>query len=82
MLDVETGKKPQSRSVKALIQAIDAFCAKHGMSDARFGELAMKDNRFVYRLRNNRRGVRIDTADRIRDFMRKHKRSSEVSASD
>lgn len=57
----------------ALLQEIEAFCAKHGLSDWQFGELALKDRHLVRQMRGvgNSRPRRLwpDTETRVRDFM-------------
>lgn len=34
-----------------ILAQIDAFCARHGMAESRFGRAALSDPSFVYRLR-------------------------------
>lgn len=57
----------------ALLQEIEAFCAKHGLSDWQFGELALRDKHLVRQMRGatGRRSRRLwpDTEARVRDFM-------------
>ena len=45
-----------------LLDAIDAYRARHGMSRTRFGRKTMKDPTFVFRLENGR-DPRLDTVD-------------------
>jgi hypothetical protein len=51
-----------------LLADIDAFCAKHGMSASRFGELAVNDKAFVHQLRNGRR-VWPETSAKVAGFI-------------
>jgi hypothetical protein len=51
-----------------LLSAIDRFCSEHGLSDTRFGELALNDKPFVSQLRSGR-DVRMSTVDKVRAFM-------------
>jgi hypothetical protein len=53
-----------------LLQAIEAFLLRTGLSATRFGALAAGDTKFVSSLRKGRR-VREKTDDAIRGFMRK-----------
>lgn len=52
-----------------LLDEIAEFCAKHGLSETRFGELALNDKPFVSQLRAGR-DMRSSTIDKIRTFMR------------
>lgn len=51
-----------------LLSEINSHQAKHGLSDKRFGEEAMRDPTFVYRLRKGA-GVTVRTIDRVRSYM-------------
>lgn len=51
-----------------LVDAIDAFVAKHEMSPITFGRKAMKDPHFVAQVRNGRR-LWPETEARVRQFM-------------
>jgi hypothetical protein len=55
-----------------LITEIEAFLASDGMgiSATRFGELALGDRHLVRQLREGRE-LRLKTAGKVRDFMRK-----------
>lgn len=56
-----------------LLTDIEAFCATHGMSDAKFGRLALKDWRFVQEIRGDGREkprrVWPETEAQARKFM-------------
>jgi aspartate carbamoyltransferase catalytic subunit len=51
-----------------LLAEIEAFCARHGLSETRFGELALHDKPFVSQLRGGR-DLRSSTVHRLREFM-------------
>ncbi len=51
-----------------LLSQIEAFCARNGMSETRFGELALRDKPFVSQLRTGR-DLRASTAERLQRFM-------------
>ena len=52
----------------ALLHEIEAFCARHGISDTAFGRLASRDGHLVRNLRAGR-SISLSRADRIRAFM-------------
>lgn len=54
-----------------LLEDVEAYLARHGMSATAFGVAVTSDRHLVHRLR---RGVpvSIDTADRIRQYMHAH----------
>lgn len=51
-----------------LIENIDGFIAKHGLSEWQFGELALNDRHFIRQLRDGR-DLRMSTLRRVQDFM-------------
>ncbi|GFM29244.1 hypothetical protein [Novosphingobium sp. PY1] len=51
-----------------LLNDIKGFCAHHGMSPTRFGELALNDKPFVSQLEAGRR-TWPETEAKIREFM-------------
>lgn len=58
----------------SFIKEIDDFCARHGMSEREFGRRAINDTSLVLSLKGRRadgkrRRPRLDTYQRIRDFM-------------
>ena len=55
-----------------LIKEIEAFCAKHSLSGRRFGELAVKDGAFWFKL-NKGRDLRMSTVSRVREFMKEYR---------
>ena len=57
---------------------IEAFCAKHEMSGARFGELAVGDGAFWFKFSRGRQPT-LDTYDKVRDFMASYKPESEAA---
>jgi hypothetical protein len=52
-----------------LIQQIEAFCAKHRLSERQFGELSLNDKNIIRQLREGR-DLRLSTVDRLNAFMR------------
>lgn len=56
-----------------LLAEIEAFCGVHGMSEAKFGRLALKDWKFVQQIRGDGRKkprrVWPETMDEVRKFM-------------
>ena len=54
-----------------LLSDVLAFCDAHGLSETRFGELALNDKPFVSQLRRGR-DIRSSTEKRVRDYMRSH----------
>lgn len=59
--------------VDPLLTEIEAFCEAHGLSEAKFGVLALKDWKFVRELRGENRAkprrIWPTTADEVRKFM-------------
>ena len=51
-----------------LLAEIESFLERSGLEHTTFGTLAMNDTAFVTQMRRGR-NVRIDTAERARDFM-------------
>lgn len=62
-----------------LIAEIDAFLAEHGMSDSRFGQLALNDRHFVRQLRNDR-DVRMKTVEKVKRFMATYQPEQDAAA--
>jgi hypothetical protein len=56
---------------EALLSDIDAFLARHGMPDSRFGRDAVNDSHLLRRMRAGG-DVTLGTADRLRAFMASH----------
>jgi len=54
-----------------LLEEIEAFLDHHQMAPTQFGALAVRDAKFVGRLREGH-DVRTKTVDRVRDFMARH----------
>lgn len=61
-----------------LIAQIDAFLAEHGMSDSRFGQLALNDRHFVRQLRG-KRDVRLGTVEKVQRFMATYKAEQDAA---
>jgi hypothetical protein len=61
--------------METLLSEIEAFCDAQGIAPSKFGELAMKDKRFVFDLREGRR-VWPETAQAVRSFMASFKRQA------
>lgn len=53
---------------------INAFLKKTGMLPTQFGILAVNDKTLMSRL-NAGKGLSLETAERVRDFMRAHKKT-------
>lgn len=53
----------------ALLSEINAYRARVGMAETRFGRLALNDGHFVRRLREGG-NITLRTVDRVRAFMR------------
>lgn len=51
-----------------LLSDIELFMANHGLSQTKFGEIALADKHFVRQLRNGR-DIRQSTERRVREFM-------------
>src|SRR5947208_15803885 len=54
-----------------LLVSISDFCRRTGMAESTFGRRAVKDGKFVARLRDGAR-VTPETLTRVNDFMTKH----------
>jgi hypothetical protein len=52
----------------SLLAAIEAFCAKHGMSETAFGKKAAGDGHLVRRLREDR-SITLKRIDKAEKFM-------------
>ena len=52
-----------------LLREIDAFRAKTGMTETRFGRAALNDGHFVRRLREGG-NTTLRTVERVREFIR------------
>lgn len=63
------------------LQEIEAFLRAHAMSAGRFGVLAMNDSGFVHRIRDGK-DVRLKTMDKVRDFMCRENRHSDLRQSE
>lgn len=61
-------------STEKLLQEIERFLSRTGMKAADFGQQAVGDGAFVYRLRSGK-DTRLKTADRVRAFMEANKAS-------
>lgn len=57
---------------ETLIKEIEAFMAEHHMRPTMFGKLALNDPALMGSLRSGR-DVKLETADRIRKYMRDYK---------
>lgn len=57
-----------SSTREAFLRAIEGFCAERKVSLSEFGERAVRDRGFVFRLRKGG-GCQLDTYDRVNDFM-------------
>ena len=55
-----------------LLWEIEAFLRESGMGESYFGQAAVGNSKLVMRLREGR-SIEIDTADRIKEFMRQRR---------
>jgi hypothetical protein len=64
--------------MSTLLSEIEAFTARHDMSEWAFGEAALNDRHFIRQLRDGR-DIRISTHGRVTRFMAEYRpaRSSE-----
>lgn len=63
-----------------LLHEIEQFCRLHGLSETRFGELALRDKPFVSQLRTGR-DLRASTAQKLRQFMTEYDPAQSAPAS-
>lgn len=54
--------------MNTLIQDVETYCSENGISESRFGELALNDRHFIRQLRAGR-DLRMSTLERVRQFM-------------
>lgn len=54
--------------IPAIVEAIERYCAKHGIADTTFGRMAVNDGKLVGRLRDGRT-ITLDTLTKIQTFM-------------
>ena len=62
-----------------LIDEIDAFCSRHGLSESQFGILSLNDKNLVPQMRAGR-DIRLSTVARIKDWMATYRPASERAA--
>lgn len=55
-------------TISDLLREIEAFCEEIGIAEATFGSRAVRDGKFVGRLRDGK-GVTIATIDRVRAYI-------------
>ncbi len=60
----------------SLLSEIEAFCRRSGMAESTFGRQAVNDGKLCARLRDGK-NVTLDTAERIRDFIRAYQADPE-----
>jgi SAM-dependent methyltransferase len=63
---------------QSLLQEISGYCRRVGMAESTFGRLAVNDGKLVSRLRFGGR-VTVETVERVRGFMTRHKASEGAS---
>jgi hypothetical protein len=61
--------------MEPLLLEIEAFCKANGLSETRFGELALGDKPFISQLRAGR-DLRVSTVEKIRAFMSEYRRAA------
>ena len=64
---------------QSLLQEISGYCRRVGMAESTFGRLAVNDGKLVSRLRFGGR-VTVETVERVRDFIGRHKGAGEARA--
>lgn len=69
-------RMPWSMTTHELIEEIDAFLKRSGMTQSAFGLRALNDSHFVRRLREGK-DVRLRTVARLRQFMRDFERQQQ-----
>jgi len=62
----------QHPTARELLTEIERYLHQHGLDPTTFGLRAMHDGNFIPRLRGGRT-PRLQTIDRVRDFMRRKK---------
>jgi predicted DNA-binding helix-hairpin-helix protein len=61
----------QDQDQKLLLDEVEAFCRRHGLSDTRFGALSpVNDTHLVSRMRSGM--LRRSTMNRVRQFMQRY----------
>ncbi len=67
----ETGRQGRSVSESAnqLLTDIEAFCRRNALAESTFGRRSVNDGKLCFRLRSGK-NVTLETAAKIRDFMR------------
>ena len=65
--------------METLINEIDAFCAKHSLSETQFGTLATNDKNLIPDLRAGR-DIRLSTARRISEWMAAYRPAQDAAA--
>jgi hypothetical protein len=60
-------------TVKILLDEIDAFRSRYGMSVTAFGQKSLNDPGFIAGLRRRGRVPKLSTVDDVRAFMRTYK---------
>jgi hypothetical protein len=57
---------------ESFLQEIDAFVTETGLAETTLGGRAVKDSRFVARVREGR-GVSLESIERVREFMQDYR---------
>lgn len=63
-----------------LLEDIAAFIAAHGLSERKFGELALNDKNFVSDMRDKGRSPSLNTVEKLRRFMMTYRPDAEQAA--
>lgn len=69
----------ESMSQQRLIAEIEAFCRRHSLYHADFGEMAVNDRAFYLKMTRGR-DPKLTTINRIREFMQDYERQAAVRA--
>ena len=63
-----------------LLDEIATFIADHGLTERRFGELALNDKNFVTDVRDRGRSPSLNTVEKLRRFMRAYPNHDRAAA--
>lgn len=72
---IEQTRSTPGPSRMRLAQEIRQFLNETGMFPTPFGILAAKDDKLLWRIENAPKGISLDKADRIREFMAESRRT-------
>jgi len=64
----------QHPAIKKLLDEIEDFRDKTGLTQTRFGQLAVSDGNFIRAIREQGRTPSLSTIDKVQQFMKTYKR--------